>query len=247
MDQSLFAFIWKHSKRDQIILLFVTLATFPILYVSLELPKRIINDAIGGSGEPVSFGGLSLTQTQFLMVLCFAFLLAVLVNGLLKMRLNTMKGVLAERLLRRFRYAMLNRITRFPRPYFRKTSQGELVSMVTAEAEPMGGLMGDLLSQPVFQAGQMMTILVFLFAQSFWFGLASIALIPLQAWLIPMLQRQINQLNKRRIQEVRRFATEIGETAAGVTPLTREACPTVAGFTLASYSLDSADMALMAA
>ena len=58
MDQSLFAFIWKHSKRDQIILLFVTLATFPILYVSLELPKRIINDAIGGSGEPVSFGPL---------------------------------------------------------------------------------------------------------------------------------------------------------------------------------------------
>ena len=219
MDQSLFAFIWKHSKRDQIILLFVTLATFPILYVSLELPKRIINDAIGGSGEPVSFGDLSLTQTQFLMVLCFAFLLAVLVNGLLKMRLNTMKGVLAERLLRRFRYAMLNRITRFPRPYFRKTSQGELVSMVTAEAEPMGGLMGDLLSQPVFQAGQMMTILVFLFAQSFWFGLASIALIPLQAWLIPMLQRQINQLNKRRIQEVRRFATEIGETAAGVSDI----------------------------
>ncbi len=28
--------------------------------------------------------------------------------------------------------------------------------------------------------------------QSLWFGLASVALIPLQAWLIPMIQRQIN-------------------------------------------------------
>ncbi len=219
MEKSLFQFIWKYSKKSQLVLLAVTLLTFPILYVSLELPKRIINDAIGGSGEDVSFLGVTLSQIHFLMVLCVGFLLAVLVNGLLKMRLNTMKGVLAERLLRRFRFQLLTRIMRFPRPYFRTTSQGELVSMVTSEAEPMGSLMGDMLSQPVFQAGQMLTILAFLFAQSFWFGMASIALIPLQAWIIPKLQRQINFLNKARIQEVRKLAADIGETAAGVSDI----------------------------
>ena len=219
MEKSLFRYIWKYSKRDQIILLLVTLITFPILYVSLELPKRIINDAISGARIDVTLFGVTLSQIQFLLLLCAGFLLAVLVNGLLKMRLNTMKGVLAERLLRRFRFQLLTRILRFPRPYFRNTSQGELVSMVTSEAEPMGGLMGDMLSQPVFQAGQMLTILVFLFAQSFWFGLASIALIPLQAWIIPKLQRQINLLNKDRIQEVRRLAADIGETAAGVSDI----------------------------
>ncbi|MFT5798720.1 MAG: ABC-type multidrug transport system fused ATPase/permease subunit/CRP-like cAMP-binding protein [Candidatus Azotimanducaceae bacterium] len=219
MDKSLFQFIWKYSKREQLVLLGVTLLTFPFLYVSLELPKRIINDAIGGSGNDVSLLGLTLSQIQFLLVLCFGFLLAVLANGLLKMQLNTMKGVLAERLLRRFRFQLLTRILRFPRPFFRTTSQGELVSMVTSEAEPMGGLMGDMLSQPVFQAGQMMTILIFLFAQSFWFGLASVALIPLQAWIIPKLQRQINLLNKARIQEVRKLAADIGETAVGVSDI----------------------------
>ena len=219
MEKSLFQYIWKYSKKDQLILLLVTLLTFPILYISLELPKRIINDAIGGSGENVSFMGITLSQIEFLLVLCAGFLLAVLANGLLKMRLNTMKGVLAERLLRRFRYQLLTRILRFPRPYFRNTSQGELVSMVTSEAEPMGGLMGDMLSQPIFQAGQMITILVFLFAQSIWFGLAAIALIPLQAWIIPKLQRQINLLNKSRIQEVRKLAADIGETAAGVSDI----------------------------
>lgn len=219
MENSLFRFIWKYSKRNQLVLLAVTLMTFPILYLSLELPKRIINDAIGGTGEDVIIWGVTLNQTQFLMALCIGFLLSVLVNGLLKMRLNTMKGVLAERLLRRFRFQLLTRILRFPRPYFRTTSQGELVSMVTSEAEPMGGLMGDMLSQPVFQAGQMLTILTFLFAQSFWFGMASVALIPLQAWIIPKLQRQINQLNKARIQEVRKLAADIGETAAGVSDI----------------------------
>ncbi|WP_108259871.1 ABC transporter transmembrane domain-containing protein [Mangrovicoccus ximenensis] len=219
MDTSLFRYIWRYSKYDQLRLVLLTSVTFPILFLTLELPKRIINDAIGGTGEDTVVLGVPLSQIQFLMLLCFGFLAVVLANGLIKMRLNTMKGILAERLLRRFRFQMLSRILRFPRPYFRRTSQGELVSIITSEVEPMSGLMGDLLSQPLFQAGQMLTIVAFLFAQSVWFGLAAIALIPVQAWLIPKLQRQINQLNKKRIQEVRHLASEIGETAGGVSDL----------------------------
>ncbi len=219
MERSIFAFIWKYSRREQLGLLAFTLFTFPFLYATLELPKRIINDAIGAETEIIQVFGYEVSQVQFLMALCFGYLGAVLVHGLLKMRLNTMKGVLAERLLRRFRYQLIRRMMRFPRGYFQTTSQGELVSMVTSEAEPMGGLMGDAVAQPVFQAGQMLIIVVFLFLQSFWFGLAGIALIPLQAWLIPLLQRQITQLNKERIGQVRLFAGEIGETAAGITDL----------------------------
>jgi putative ABC transport system ATP-binding protein len=219
MDSSLFAFIWKHSKRDQLLLLALTVVTFPFLYVTLELPKRIINDAIGATGDTVLVFGLQFTQIQFLLALCFGYLASVFVHGLLKMRLNTMKGVTAERLLRRFRYSLISRMLRFPRNYFRSTSQGELVSMVTSEAEPMGGLMGDMVAQPVFQLGQMLIIVTFLFLQSVWFGLAGIALIPLQAWLIPLLQRRINLLNKARIKEVRAFSSEIGESAAGISDL----------------------------
>ncbi|MEX0278303.1 MAG: ABC transporter transmembrane domain-containing protein [Ruegeria sp.] len=201
------------------ILLAVTATLFPLLYLTLELPKRIINDAIGASSTIVNVWGFSLPQTTFLMILCFAFLLAVLAHGLMKMRINTMKGVLSERMLRRFRYQLISRALRFPQPYFERVSQGEMVSMITAESEPMGGLMGDAISQPVLQAGQMITILSFLFLQSVWFGLAAVALIPLQAWLIPKLQRQINLLNKQRIQEVRVLAAQIGENAAGAATL----------------------------
>ncbi|MDX2485622.1 MAG: ABC transporter transmembrane domain-containing protein [Pseudodonghicola sp.] len=190
-----------------------------MLYLTLELPKRIINDAIGSETSTITYYGFAFEQVTFLGILCFAFLLSVLAHGLLKMRINTMKGVLSERMLRRFRYQLIARILRFPQPYFERVSQGELVSMVTAESEPMGGLMGDAISQPVLQAGQMITILGFLFLQSFWFGLAAVALIPLQGWLIPKLQRQINLLNKKRIQEVRILAAAIGESAAGASAL----------------------------
>ncbi|UWR45293.1 cyclic nucleotide-binding domain-containing protein [Phaeobacter inhibens] len=216
MQSTLFSFIWTYSRRQQIGLLALTMVTFPFLYAALELPKRIINDAIGAPMAQVEVLGQQIGQVDYLLLLCVGFLAAVLISGLLKMRLNTMKGIVAERLLRRLRYTLINRMMRFPAPYFRTTSQGELVSMITSESEPMGGLMGDAVAQPVFQAGQMLTIVAFLFMQSVWFGLASVALIPLQAWLIPMLQRQINLLNKDRIQEVRAFSAEIGETAAGI-------------------------------
>ena len=219
MDSTIFTFIWKHSKREQLFLLALTLVTFPILYITLELPKRIINDAIGAGPSAMFIFGVQVTQIELLLSLCFSYLVAVFIHGLLKMKLNTMKGVTAERLLRRFRYQLIGRMLRFPRNYFRSTSQGELVSMVTSEAEPMGGLMGDMVAQPVFQLGQMLIIVTFLFLQSVWFGLAGIALIPLQAWLIPQLQRQINLLNKERIKEVRAFSSEIGESAAGISDL----------------------------
>ncbi|MEX0351037.1 MAG: ABC transporter transmembrane domain-containing protein [Paracoccaceae bacterium] len=219
MEPTLFSFIWKHSKRQQLYLLLLTVISFPFLYASLELPKRIINDAIGATTDVITLWGFDLTQVQYLLVLCFAFLATVIASGFMKMRINTKKGVLSERMLRRLRYQLISRMMRFPRPYFATTSQGELVSMITSEAEPMGGLMGDAVAQPVFQLGQMLTIVTFLFMQSVWFGLASIALIPLQAWLIPMLQRQINLLNKDRIKQIRRLSSEIGESAAGISDL----------------------------
>ncbi|MGR3713952.1 MAG: cyclic nucleotide-binding domain-containing protein [Shimia sp.] len=201
------------------VLLILTACLFPLQFLTLELPKRIINDAIDAGQSVIDVFDYEMDQERFLILLSVAFLVAVLFHGLLKMRINTMKGILSERMLRRFRYTLIGRITRFPQPYLRRTSQGELVSMITAEAEPMGGMMGDAVSLPVMQAGQMITILAFLFMQNLWFGLAAVALIPLQAWLIPKLQRQINLHNKDRIKEVRLLAAEIGETSAGAPEL----------------------------
>lgn len=219
MERSLFSFIWRHSRRDQIILAVVTLMLFPLLYVTLELPKRIINDAIGAPADRVTVFGVDLQQTTFLLILCFAFLGFVVLHGLLKMRVNTMKGVVAERLLRRFRFGLIGRVLRFPRAYQQQTSEGELVAALTAEAEPLGGIMGDAIATPLMQTGQMGTILLFLFLQNFWFGLAAMAMFPVQVWLIPRMQRRINVLNRSRVRQVRSLAAEVGEIATGAATL----------------------------
>lgn len=162
--------------------------SFPFLYAALELPKIIINDAIDGKGFPVTVFGQTFEQIPFLLGLCAALLGLVVINGLFKMKVNVLKGGLAERLPRRLRYQFYARILRFPLLRFQKTSQGELVSMVTAEGESLSAYFGDSIAKPAYQGGTMITILIFLFVQDPTLGLASVALIPVQAWLIPKLQ-----------------------------------------------------------
>lgn len=48
LEPRLFSYIWRHSKRDQIAICAVVLASLPFYFASLDLPKRIVNDAITG-------------------------------------------------------------------------------------------------------------------------------------------------------------------------------------------------------
>ena len=48
MEKSLFRYIWRHSKRDQLIVCAVVLASLPFYFASLDLPRRIVNEAIQG-------------------------------------------------------------------------------------------------------------------------------------------------------------------------------------------------------
>lgn len=225
MENGLFAYILKYSKRQQIVLTLMTIASFPFYYLSLDLPKTIINDAISGTRFPVDasidIAGLHISfgtyeQVPYLLLLCLAFLLLVLVNSGFKLFINIYRGVLGERMLRRMRLQLIDRIMRFPLHRFRRTSQGELVSMVNQETEPLGGFIGEAISLPLYQGGLLLTILVFMFVQDWKLGLAAIALYPVQAWLIPKLQRQVNLLNQHRTIRMRSLAENLGEVVAGI-------------------------------
>jgi hypothetical protein len=216
MQPSIFRFVLKYSRREQILLLVFTAMAFPFLYLSLDLPKTIINEAIGGRDFPRVVLGYELEQIPFLLVLCGIFLSLVFINGGFKYFINVYRGVVGERMLRRLRYVLFDRVLRFPLPQFRKTSQGELVSMITAETEPLGGFIGDSIALPAFQGGTLLTILIFMFIQDWVLGLAAISLYPVQTYVIPKLQRRVNQLRKERIVRVRKLSERIGEVVSGI-------------------------------
>ncbi|MBI1207786.1 MAG: ABC transporter ATP-binding protein [Azospirillum sp.] len=216
MEPTVYKFILRHSLRQQFVLLAITLASFPFLYLSLDLPKRIVNQAIGGKNVPTELYGFPVDQVSFLMVLSAAFLALVFVNGGFKYHINTLKGRLGERMLRRLRYELYARVLRFPLPRFKKLSAGEIIPMITAEVEPLGGFIGDAIAQPIFQGGTLVVYIAFIFVQDPVLGAAAVSLYPFQGWLIPRLQRHVNQLGKRRVRAMRQIADRIGETVAGV-------------------------------
>ena len=215
MEPSLYRYIWTHSKRDQILLILLSVASLPLIYITLELPKKIIN-LLEGMEMPEIVAQFDLDRLDYLMILSFAFLLAVLVSGGMKYLLNVYRGALGERMLRRFRYALYERILRFPLPHFKRVSQGELIPMITAETELLGEFIGESFTLPVYQGGMLLTYLFFIFQQDLYLGLAAIALYPFQLIIIPKLQKRVNELAKERVAVARSLGGRIGETVSGI-------------------------------
>ena len=218
MERSLFSFILRFSLRQQIFIIFMTVLSFPVTYVTLELPKRIVNEALGEKpGWARGILGADMERITFLLALCFAFLLFVLISGAQKYYLNVYAGRLGEQMLRRLRFQLYSRILRFPLPHFKKVSQGEIIPMVIAETDPIGGYIGEAWSIPAYQGGTLIVYLTFIFVQDFWLGLAAISLYPAQFWLIPKLQAKVNLLAKERVRTARQLSDKIGETISGIT------------------------------
>jgi len=215
MEPSLYRYILNHSKKDQIGLVLLSLASLPLIYITLELPKKIIN-LLEGMDIPESLFGFDLDRLELLMVFSFAFLLVVFISGGMKYLLNVYRGALGERLLRRLRYEHYARILRFPMPHFKRVSSGEIIPMITAETEPLGEFIGESFTLPVFQGGTLITYLFFIFQQDLFLGLAAISLYPFQLYVIPRLQKRVNELAKERVATARNLSGRIGETISGI-------------------------------
>ena len=116
------------------------------------------------------FSGFQLDRISMLFALSGVFLLLVIINGLFKFYINTYKGRLGERMLRRIRFELVDRVLRFPPSMFKRVKASEVATMVKDEVEPLGGFIGDAFVQPALLGGQALTALVFIVVQNFWLG-----------------------------------------------------------------------------
>jgi len=241
MDSNIFRYTWRYSKRDQIWLLVVVVASLPFYFLSLDLPKSIVNGPIQGEGfssptdtetvmrlaldlpswlfggaEIVLFNGLEFGRVSTLIYLCALFLFFVLVNGYFKLYLSTFKGRLGERMLRRMRFQLIDTLLRFPLPQFRRLRSSEIATMVKDEVEPLGGFIGDAFVQPAYLLSQAITAMVFILMQSVTLGLVAGAIVGVQVVLIPRLRRRLLVLGRARQLTARQLAGRVGEVVEGI-------------------------------
>lgn len=243
MDPSIFKYIWRYSRQSQLVVLALVLGSLPFYFLMLDLPRAIVNGPIQGKGFETSdatatflsfsfampgflqslfgtakstiFEGFELAREPYLLALSCSLLLLVAVNGIFKLQINTLKGRMGERVLRRLRYQLFDRILRFPTAHVRKVRQAEVASMIKDEVEPLGGFIGDAFVQPAFLGGQAITALLFIMIQSFWLGLVAGAVVLAQAFIIPKLRRRILELGRQRQLVARHLAGRVGEVVEG--------------------------------
>src|SRR3712207_5623819 len=240
MDKSLFRYIWRHSKRDQLIIFAVVLASLPFYFASLDLPRRIVNEAIQGKSFAkgnetapflqVSFGlpdwlggatfhlfdGFEVDRLTLLYGLSGLFLFFVLVNGAFKYWINVSKGALGERMLRRMRFDLFALVLRFTPEALRNVKSSETATIIKDEVEPIGGFIGDAFILPMFLGTQALTALVFIMVQNVWLGLLAAGVVGIQFTVIPRLRRELLRLGKQRQLASRRLAGRVGEVVDGV-------------------------------
>lgn len=208
-QNNVLAYIFRNSKRDQIALAALGVSAMPILYLSLELPKIIINDAINSERFPVEFLQVTLNQEQFLFAASGVFLAVIFLHGGLKFFINVYKGRVGERLLRRTRLY----VYRAWRRGGGSNNRAEVIPIIGQEVEPIGGFASEAFSLPVFQGGTFLTIVTFMFLQDPILGLSALGLLPIQLAVIPRLQRRINQLARKRMIEIRTLSGSLGQQA----------------------------------
>ena len=219
----MYRFVLRYSGRQQLYILMFVVMSWPIGFMLLDLPKQIINRALGAAQETYSLAVLglaevpfALSQSSFLVILCLLFLSLVILNNALKFHINTVKGRTAERLLRRLRYALFSRVLRFPIPHFKRASQGEIISMITAESEPIGAFFVGAIVDPIFQGGLLLVAIGFIVVQDPMLGVAAAAFYPLQIYVIPKLQKKVSALGKARLRQIRHLSDHVGETVSGI-------------------------------
>jgi putative ABC transport system ATP-binding protein len=240
MERSLFGFILKYSRKEQLLIVPLVVLSMVFYYASLDLPKMIINQPIQGHGfaSPDAtaaflrlhftlpdflggaqlnlFDGFALERTSYLIALTLTFLALIIISGLIKLRINTMKGWMGERMLRRLRYYLFDHILRFPLPTFRRVKSAEMATMIKDEVEPMGGFVGEAIITPLYLGGQALTALFFILFQHVYLGLVAFGMVVLQAVIIPKMRLRLLALSKDRQIAARQLAGRVAESVDGV-------------------------------
>ncbi|MGH8735706.1 MAG: ABC transporter transmembrane domain-containing protein, partial [Burkholderiales bacterium] len=118
-------------------------------------------------------------------------------------------------MLRRLRYQLFDYILRFPLSRFRRVKAAEMATMIKDEVEPLGGFIGEALITPLFLGGQALTAMFFILYQHWVLGLIALAVVGVQAFLIPRLRKRLLVLGRERQLTARALAGRIAETVDG--------------------------------
>jgi ABC-type multidrug transport system fused ATPase/permease subunit len=182
----LYHYVVQRSLRHQLGLTVLVAVSAGLALIPIEMQRRLVNEAIG------------LGDLTALVWYGVAFLIGALGVTTSKFAINLYQGYIAERVLRDFRAQLYDRILQLPVDRLERTPPAQLVSVILAEAGELAEFFGHAFSVPLVSGFTLIAISVYLATLNVW-TLALLALHPIEIWVIPRLQQQVNRLSRSRV------------------------------------------------
>jgi ABC-type multidrug transport system fused ATPase/permease subunit len=193
LPRNVFRYVLSTSAPHQLALLALTASVALLEVVPLELQRRIVNDLV--KHRPYSW----------VIGLCAVYAGVVLVQGGTKLGLNIYRGWVGEQAKRDLRHRVHTVIEAPSAASPAAEAQGIVISMIVAEVEPIGGFVGESVSEPLLQGGIMASVLAYLIHIDPWMALAAIGLFIPQLIFVPLLQSAVNRRTGARIRVLRQL------------------------------------------
>jgi ABC-type multidrug transport system fused ATPase/permease subunit len=194
---SILRYVLATSGAHQLLLLVLTVCVFLLEVVPLELQRRIADDLV--KDRPYSW----------VIRLCAVYAGVVLVQGGTKLVLNVYRGWVGERALRDLRRRIHAVIEVPPTSSPAVEAQGIAVSMIVAEVEPIGGFVGESVSEPLLQGGILTSVLAYLIHIDPWMALGAFVLFVPQFLFVPLMQAAVNWRAGSRIRILRQLGINV--------------------------------------
>jgi ABC-type multidrug transport system fused ATPase/permease subunit len=197
-----YRYIWKVSARQQVLLSLFAVVLFLVELAPLELQRRIINAAV--------------ERAEFSVIgwFCLTYALVIVVQGSLKMAMNVFRGSVSEAANQRLRLDVNPAAKADVADGPGSQDEGVAISIIVSEVEAVGGFIGSSFSEPVLNAGILLSVLGYMLYTQPLLALVAVVLFCPQFLFIPLLQEAINRRTKSRIKTMRALSVDIVNEAA---------------------------------
>ncbi len=206
MSTSLYGYVLKVSRKQQVRLGLLTMVLFPLASVPLELQRQIVNHAVVGSGVELllAYGGL--------------YLAVLLLQGGLKFVRDIYMYRIAEGVTRLLRKKFVHHA-----PHETGIDEGTTQAIISSESEKVGGFVAESISLPLLQTGTVLSIAAYMLVIEPLIAVVAIAFLVPSVVIVGLAQPILNGLSRSKITLVRSLGESVlrdgrDETAQAAEP-----------------------------
>lgn len=209
LPQSVYRYIFRYSKKRQVVVVGMTLALLPLAPIPLELQRRLLDDAVANK------------DVSLLAWLAALYVGALLLGAGIKLAMRIQRELISAQIVHTLRRSVFYCIYTMTPPSKIKASadgedvvdEGTVVSMLSSEVEKLGGFAGSAISGPLLQVGTLISVLGYMFYIEPLVAAIALALYSPQFIVVPIFQARMNRLAAKKAIKVRELGTFIVDQA----------------------------------